>query len=81
MSTNETILYRITQLERMLEKHTDQDTENFAAITELLTAVRIDIQGLKVQAGTWGGIAGLIASAVVSGCIGYFFTYLPSLGG
>jgi hypothetical protein len=51
-----------------LEKHDDK----FGSIDNKLTAIQVDIATLKVKAGVWGGIAGLVP--VVLGLVLFFVT-------
>lgn len=37
-----------------------------AALDEKLTLVRIDVAGLKVRAGVWGAIAGMVPALITS---------------
>ena len=43
----------------VVDKLDDQDSK-FTSIEDKLTKIQVDIATLKVKAGVWGGIAGLI---------------------
>jgi len=55
----------------VMEKLDDHDTK-FGLIESKLTAIQVDIATLKVKAGVWGGIAGLVP--VVLGLVLFYVT-------
>ena len=55
----------------VIEKLDDHDTK-FSHIEDKLTQIQVDIATLKVKAGVWGGIAGLVP--VVLGLVLFYAT-------
>lgn len=62
----ELIYYRLDELKDLMEKHTEQDNENFRALRVGQQEVRDDVLTLKVKAGLWGAVAGTVMAAVVT---------------
>jgi hypothetical protein len=52
--------------ERLVMDKLDTLEERVDALDEKLTLVRIDVAGLKVRAGVWGAVAGMIPALVTS---------------
>ena len=50
----------------------DEHNEKFTNIESKLTQIQVDIATLKVKAGVWGGVAGLVP--VVLGLVLFFAT-------
>ena len=46
--------------EKLVMDKLDEHDARFGNVDEMLTQVRVDIATLKVKAGVWGGIGGLI---------------------
>ena len=55
----------------VMEKLDEHDTR-FGNVEEKLTQIQVDIATLKVKAGVWGGIAGLVP--VVLGMVLFFIS-------
>ena len=55
----------------VIEKLDDHDTK-FTHLENKLTQIQVDIATLKVKAGVWGGVAGLVP--VVLGLVLFFVT-------
>lgn len=71
MNGEEAILARLNDLsgrvERMDGRQQDESVETRQALTtlgETLTDLRVAVAGLKVKAGVWGAIAGVIPAAL-----------------
>lgn len=54
------VLEKLDGLHAVAREHEDRDNERFAKISEDIAALRIDVAGLKVQAGIWGLLGGAI---------------------
>jgi len=61
-----------SQYEKMVIEKLDNHDSKFGVIDSKLTQIQIDIATLKVKAGIWGGIAGLVP--VVLGLVLFFVT-------
>ena len=48
------------QYQKLVMDKLDEHNEKFTNIESKLTQIQIDIATLKVKAGVWGGIAGLV---------------------
>ena len=49
-----------SKYEKLVMDKLDEHDDRFGNVEEMLTQVRVDIATLKVKAGLWGGIGGLI---------------------
>jgi len=49
-----------SKYEKMVIDKLDDHDSRFMGIDEKLTQIQVDIATLKVKAGVWGGIAGLV---------------------
>ena len=49
-----------SKYEKLVMDKLDEHDERFGNVEEKLTQIQVDIATLKVKAGLWGGIAGLI---------------------
>ena len=61
-----------SQYEKMVIEKLDNHDSKFGVIDSKLTQIQIDIATLKVKAGVWGGIAGLVP--VVLGLVLFYTT-------
>ena len=61
-----------SKYEKMVIDKLDHHDTRFGLIENKLTQIQVDIATLKVKAGVWGGIAGLVP--VVLGIILFFVT-------
>ena len=61
-----------SQYEKMVIEKLDNHDGKFGVIDSKLTQIQIDIATLKVKAGVWGGIAGLVP--VVLGLVLFYAT-------
>jgi|TARA_R110000824_G_scaffold174957_3_gene353172 hypothetical protein len=61
-----------SRYEKMVMEKLDDHDDKFGLIENKLTAIQVDIATLKVKAGVWGGIAGLVP--VVLGLVLFFVT-------
>ena len=61
-----------SQYEKMVIEKLDNHDGKFGGIDIKLTQIQIDIATLKVKAGVWGGIAGLVP--VVLGLVLFYAT-------
>ena len=61
-----------SKYEKMVIDKLDHHDTRFGLIESKLTQIQIDIATLKVKAGVWGGIAGLVP--VVLGLVLFFVT-------
>jgi hypothetical protein len=52
--------------EKLVMNKLDTLEDRVDALDDKLTLVRIDVAGLKVRAGIWGAVAGLIPALVTS---------------
>ena len=60
------------QYQKLVMDKLDEHDGKFSNIDSKLTQIQIDIATLKVKAGVWGGIAGLVP--VVLGLVLFFAT-------
>ena len=60
------------QYQKLVMDKLDEHDGKFSNIESKLTQIQIDIATLKVKAGVWGGIAGLVP--VVLGLVLFFAT-------
>ena len=60
------------QYQKLVMDKLDEHDEKFTNIESKLTQIQVDIATLKVKAGVWGGIAGLVP--VVLGIVLFFVT-------
>ena len=60
------------QYQKLVMDKLDEHNEKFTNIESKLTQIQIDIATLKVKAGVWGGIAGLVP--VVLGLVLFYAT-------
>ena len=60
------------QYQKLVMDKLDEHDEKFTNIESKLTQIQVDIATLKVKAGVWGGIAGLVP--VVLGLVLFFAT-------
>ena len=49
-----------SKYEKLVMDKLDEHDERFGNVEEKLTQIQVDIATLKVKAGVWGGVAGLI---------------------
>ena len=61
-----------SRYEKMVMEKLDDHDDKFGLIENKLTQIQVDIATLKVKAGVWGGIAGLVP--VVLGLVLFFVT-------
>ena len=61
-----------SKYEKMVIDKLDHHDTRFGLIENKLTQIQVDLATLKVKAGVWGGIAGLIP--VVLGIVLFFIT-------
>jgi hypothetical protein len=61
-----------SQYEKMVIEKLDSHDGKFSVIDTKVTQIQIDIATLKVKAGVWGGIAGLVP--VVLGLVLFYVT-------
>ncbi len=61
-----------SQYEKMVIDKLDDHDDKFSGIENKLTQIQVDIATLKVKAGVWGGIAGLVP--VVLGLVLFYAT-------
>ena len=61
-----------SRYEKMVMEKLDDHDYKFGLIENKLTAIQVDIATLKVKAGVWGGVAGLVP--VVLGLVLFFVT-------
>lgn len=62
-----------SEYEKLVLSKLDEHGEKIKCVDKKVTDVRIEVAGLKVKAGIWGAIAGLIP---VSICIGFWILVL-----
>ena len=60
------------QYQKLVMDKLDEHDEKFTNIETKLTQIQVDIATLKVKAGVWGGVAGLVP--VVLGLVLFFAT-------
>ena len=60
------------QYQKLVMDKLDEHDEKFTNIESKLTQIQVDIATLKVKAGVWGGVAGLVP--VVLGLVLFFAT-------
>ena len=60
------------QYQKLVMDKLDEHDEKFTNIESKLTQILVDIATLKVKAGVWGGVAGLVP--VVLGLVLFFAT-------
>ena len=53
-----------SQYEKMVIDKLDDHDDKFNGIEDKLTQIQVDIATLKVKAGVWGGIGGLIPAII-----------------
>jgi len=53
-----------SKYEKMVIDKLDDHDDKFNGIEEKLTQIQIDIATLKVKAGVWGGIGGMIPAVI-----------------
>lgn len=58
------VMSSLLRLERMQEKHDQDDETRFRDINETLLAIRQDISSLKTKSGVWGFAAGAIPALI-----------------
>ena len=56
--------YGWSQYEKMVIDKLDDHDDKFNGIEDKLTQIQVDIATLKVKAGVWGGIGGLIPAVI-----------------
>ena len=61
-----------SKYEKMVINKLDDHDAKFSHIEDKLTQIQVDIATLKVKAGVWGGIAGLVP--VVLGLVLFYAT-------
>tara|TARA_R110002060_G_scaffold24732_3_gene33652 strand:+ start:30 stop:260 length:231 start_codon:yes stop_codon:yes gene_type:complete len=61
-----------SKYEKMVLEKLDDHNTKFGLIESKLTQIQVDIATLKVKAGVWGGIAGLVP--VVLGLVLFYVT-------
>ena len=60
------------QYQKLVMEKLDDHDDKFSNIDNKLTQIQVDIATLKVKAGVWGGIAGLVP--VVLGMVLFFIS-------
>ena len=60
------------QYQKLVMDKLDEHDEKFTNIESKLTQIQVDIATLKVKAGVWGGVAGVVP--VVLGLVLFFAT-------
>ena len=60
------------QYQKLVMDKLDEHDEKFTNIESKLTQIQVDIATLKVKAGVWGGVAGLVP--VILGLVLFFAT-------
>ena len=60
------------QYQKLVMDKLDEHDEKFTNIESKLTQIQVDIATLKVKAGVWGGVAGMVP--VVLGLVLFFAT-------
>ena len=53
-----------SKYEKMVIDKLDDHDDKFSGIEDKLTQIQVDIATLKVKAGVWGGIGGLIPAII-----------------
>ena len=53
-----------SKYEKMVIEKLDDHDDKFNGIEDKLTQIQVDIATLKVKAGVWGGIGGLIPAVI-----------------
>ena len=53
-----------SKYEKMVIEKLDDHDQKFTGIEDKLTQIQVDIATLKVKAGVWGGIGGLIPAII-----------------
>ena len=53
-----------SKYEKMVIEKLDDHDQKFTGIEDKLTQIQVDIATLKVKAGVWGGIGGLIPAVI-----------------
>ena len=53
-----------SKYEKLVMDKLDEHDERFGNVEEKLTQIQVDIATLKVKAGVWGGVAGLIPAVI-----------------
>ena len=53
-----------SKYEKMVIDKLDDHDDKFSGIEDMLTQIQVDIATLKVKAGVWGGIGGLIPAII-----------------
>ena len=53
-----------SKYEKMVMEKLDDHDQKFTGIEDKLTQIQVDIATLKVKAGVWGGIGGLIPAII-----------------
>jgi len=53
-----------SKYEKMVIDKLDDHDDKFSGIEDKLTQIQVDIATLKVKAGVWGGIGGLIPAVI-----------------
>ena len=61
-----------SQYQKLVVDKLDDHDSKFTSIEDKLTKIQVDIATLKVKAGVWGGIAGLVP--VVLGLVLFYAT-------
>ena len=66
-----------SKYEKMVIDKLDDHDDKFSGIEDKLTQIQVDIATLKVKAGVWGGIGGLIP-AIIAIVVSYTHLTLPT---
>ena len=68
MNSTETnlILYRLDELKGKVEHLSSRQEQEGRETRKEITSLRVAVASLKVKAGVWGAVAGLIPAAVVA---------------
>ena len=53
-----------SKYEKMVIEKLDDHDQKFSGIEDKLTQIQVDIATLKVKAGVWGGIGGMIPAVI-----------------
>jgi hypothetical protein len=63
---NEHILNELSNVRESQQKMTEQMTAYHVKHLETITEIKEDVAALKVKAGIWGGISGVLSSLLVA---------------
>jgi hypothetical protein len=66
MNNEELILYRLDELKAKLERLSSRQEQEGRETRKEITGLREGAAGLRVKAGVWGAIAGMIPAGIVA---------------